>query len=101
MSNSVQGLPKPVFPYIGRMYEAVVSQGFIPTSLNRENAERVIKILSRTTWSIENKDLIMLWTLGGDAWGELIKDVKLYSIVVNKSKRLEISRIKKEEKNKG
>jgi len=80
-------LPKPQFPYIGRFYEAIIKEGLRPGSLNKENADTVMRKLSRTTWLENNKDLHQLWLLGGDGWGDIIKSVKSYSTVVNQSKR--------------
>jgi hypothetical protein len=80
-------LPKPTFPYIGRLYQAVVSEGLSAGSLNRENTDTVLRKLCKTTWLEENRDIYKIWMLGGDTWGDLIKDVKKYSAVVNQYKR--------------
>jgi hypothetical protein len=77
-------LPKPMFANIGRLYAAVVSQGIPPGSLNRENADTIMRKLVKTSWLEENRDLHQLWTLGGDNWGDTIKLVRSYSAEVNK-----------------
>ena len=92
-------LPKPQFPYIGRLYAAVVAEGLGPGSLNRENTDTVIRKLSKTNWATDNGDLIRLWALNGDNWGNTIKAVKSYSADVNQHKR-EIKAKNKEAKNK-
>lgn len=80
-------LPKPQFGYVGRMYQATVDAGLAPGSLNRENADTIIRKLIRTNWLNDNKDLHTLWSLGGDPWSNVIKAVKSYSSEVNKARR--------------
>jgi hypothetical protein len=87
-------LPKPSFPYIGRMYHAVISQGFNPGGFSMEVADTVIRNLKKTSWANENQDLIRLWTLGGDNWSTTIKEVRSYSGVVNRHKKEQKSKNK-------
>ena len=68
-----------MFPQIGRLYEAVVAANISPGSLNRDQADTVVRILARTTWKNDNMDIYTMWNAGGDHWGQLIKDVKDYS----------------------
>ena len=80
-------LPKPQFGYVGRLYAAVVAEGLSPTSLNRENTDTVLRKLCKTSWLAENRDIHKLWMLGGDDYGDMIKEVKKYGAVVNQHKR--------------
>lgn len=82
-------LPKPVYPYIGRLYQAAVDAGISPGTLNRESADSLIRILQRSNWAKENADIISIWNRGGDAYGDLIKAVRAYSNTVNQAVRAE------------
>ena len=86
--SSKDELPKALFPSVGRFYQAVVAHGFSPMSLNRDQADTVVRILARTNWKNDNMDIYGLWNTGGDPWGQLIKDVKSYAKVVAKSKKV-------------
>lgn len=85
--NQQGSLPKPAFPYVGRMYQAVVASGISVGSLNRDRADTVVRNLSKTNWKNDNLDIYSIWNAGGDAWGQLIKDVKEYARDVSKHKR--------------
>jgi hypothetical protein len=80
-------LPKPLFPQIGRLYDAVVAANINPGSLNRDQADTVVRILARTNWKNDNMDIYNMWNAGGDHWGQLIKDVKDYSKKVSAHQR--------------
>jgi hypothetical protein len=82
-------LPKPVYPYIGRLYQAAVDAGISPGTLNRESADSLIRILQRSNWAKQNEDIISIWNRGGDAYGDLIKAVRAYSNTVNQAVRAE------------
>jgi hypothetical protein len=82
-------LPKPLFPYIGRLYAAAMEAGVSPTTLNRESADSLIRILQRGNWAKENADIISIWNRGGDAYGDLIKEVRVYGAQVNQAARAE------------
>lgn len=82
-------LPKPLFPYIGRLYVAAVEAGINPSTLNRENADSLIRVLQRSNWAQHNADIITMWNRGGDAYGDMIKAVRAYSTQVNQARRAE------------
>jgi len=82
-------LPKPQYPYIGRLYAAAVEAGVSPGTLNRESADSLIRILQRGNWAKENADIINIWNRGGDAYGDLIKAVRAYHNQVNQAVRAE------------
>jgi hypothetical protein len=82
-------LPKPVYPYIGRLYQAAVDAGISPGTLNRESADSLICILQRGNWAKQNEDIISIWNRGGDAYGDLIKAVRAYHNQVNQAVRAE------------
>ena len=82
-------LPKPVFPYIGRLYQAALDAGISPGTLNRESADSLIRILQRGNWAKQNEDIISIWNRGGDAYGDLIKSVRAYHNQVNQAVRAE------------
>lgn len=91
-------LPKPVFPYIGRMYAAVVEAGINPLTLNRENADTLIRVLQRTNWALENADIINMRHRGGDSYGDMIKEVRAYHVLVNQVSRAERAAARAQEK---
>lgn len=82
-------LPKPVFAYIGRLYSAAVEAGINPSTINRESADSLIRILQRSNWAKDNEDIINMWNRGGDVYGDLIKAVRAYSNTVNQAARAE------------
>lgn len=82
-------LPKPVFAYVGRLYAAAVQAGINPSTINRESADGLIRILQRGNWAKENEDIINMWNRGGDTYGDLIKAVRAYSNTVNQMARAE------------
>ncbi len=82
-------LPKPVFPYIGRLYQAALDAGIHPGTLNRESADSLIRILQRSNWAKDNEDIINMWNRGGDVYGDLIKAVRAYHNQVNQAVRAE------------
>ncbi len=82
-------LPKPVFPYIGRLYQAALDAGVNPGTLNRESADSLIRILQRSNWAKDNEDIINMWNRGGDVYGDLIKAVRAYHNQVNQAARAE------------
>jgi len=90
-------LPKPMFSYIGRLYDAILSQDFNPSNVNMENVEGVIKKLSRTAWLNDNQDVYKIWVLGGDGFSDAVKAVRSYSAVVNKHTRQQKSKSKVKE----
>ena len=85
--DDITTLVKPVFASIGRFYQAVVAAGIPTGALNRENADTVVRNLLHTSWSDNNADIIRTWNLGGDGWGDLIKDVRAYGQRVNTFRR--------------
>lgn len=91
-------LPKPQFPYIGRLYSAAVEAGVPPGSLNRESADSLIRILQRGNWAKDNQDIINMWARGGDVYGDLIKAVRAYSNTVNQVVRAEKATAKAQQK---
>lgn len=82
-------LPKPLYPYIGRLYAATVEAGISPATLNRESADSLIRILQRGNWAKDNADIINIWNRGGDVYGDLIKAVRAYHNQVNQAERAE------------
>jgi hypothetical protein len=84
-------LPKPVYPYIGRLYQAAVNAGVSPGTLNRESADSLIRILQRGNWAKDNEDIINMWNRGGDTYGDMIKAVRVYALQVNQAARAEKS----------
>lgn len=82
-------LPKPLFPYIGRLYAAAVEADVNPGTINRESADSLIRILQRSNWAKDNADIISIWNRGGDTYGDLIKAVRAYSNTVNQAARAE------------
>lgn len=91
-------LPKPLYPYIGRMYAAAVEAGINPGTLNRENADSLIRILQRGNWAKDNADIINMRHRGGDVYGDLIKEVRAYSLMVNRAARAEKAAARAQEK---
>jgi hypothetical protein len=91
-------LPKPQFPYIGRLYSAAVEAGLSPSTLNRESVDGLIRILQRTNWAQDNVDIIQIWNRGGDAYGDMIKAVRAYSATVNQVTRVAKAAIRAQEK---
>jgi hypothetical protein len=91
-------LPKPMYPYIGRMYSAAVEAGINPGTLNRENADSLIRVLQRTNWALENADIINMRHRGGDVYGDLIKEVRAYSATVNQAARAEKAAMRAQQK---
>lgn len=86
MTNTMEKtLPKAPFPEIGRFYEALVTAGVQVGSLNKDRADSLIRILSRTTWKDANQDIYSIWNANGENWNQLIKDVKSYSKAVSKA----------------
>jgi len=91
-------LPKPNFPYIARMYRAVLSQGFNPGGFSMDVADTVVRNLKKTSWANENQDIINLWILGGDNWSSAIKDARNYNGTVNRYKKEQKSKNKENNK---
>lgn len=80
-------LPKPQYAYVGRLYAAVVASGANPASANRESVDSLIRILARSTWAGDNADILNLWNRGGDAYGDMIKDLRSYASTVTKHRK--------------
>lgn len=86
-SNADQSLPKPLFPSIGRMYSAVLSMDMVPSALNMNQADTVVRTLARTNWKNDNEDIYKMWNGQGESWVQLVKDVRAYSKEVSKHRR--------------
>jgi len=93
--EDITQLVKPMFPIVGRFYKAVVDVGIVPGNLNRETGDTVVRgRMKNPAWASENADIIKAWHMGGDVWGDLIKDIRAYSQNVSKYRRTVASKEK-------
>ena len=77
---------------------AAVEAGINPGTLNRENADSLIRILQRGKWAQENQDIIQMWNRGGDVFGDMIKAVRAYHSQVNQAARAQKAAERAQEK---
>jgi len=74
--------PKAQFNYIGNAYAGAAALGIDTGNLTKDRADSLMRVLCKTTWLEDNPTAYRLWVLGGDPWGQFVKDLVDYTRTV-------------------